>query len=212
MNLSPSSLIEFYSQAENLKNTLRHSYTSANRHESVAEHSWMLCLLALAVADQVSFEVDILHLLKLLIVHDLPEAITGDIPVFDKQAVASQAHQDEALAMQKLVSALPQPLQQKFTALFEEYETRQTNEARLAAALDKAEAFMQHNLALNTWTDQDFEYQTNLHHPARKRFEIDPFIIALRDQIDLDTMQHLEAAGLVERAGVDMQKAYRESK
>lgn len=211
--MTPASLIRFYSQAENLKNILRHSYTSTNRHESVAEHSWMLCLLALAVVEQMSFEVDLLRLLKMLVVHDLPEAVTGDIPVFDKQAITEQAHQDETRAMAQLTAALPESLQQEFASLFEEFEAQQTNEAKLANALDKAEAFLQHNLAdLDTWTAQDFNYQTDLKHPTRKKLEVDAFIVALRNQIDLDTMRRLDSAGIIDKAGVDMQEAYRSGK
>lgn len=110
MKITPSSLIDFYTQTENLKNVLRHSYTSANRRESVAEHSWMLCLLALAVVDQMAYEVNLLHLLKMLIVHDLPEAVTGDIPVFDKQAIIEKAQHDESAAMARLTASLPEDL------------------------------------------------------------------------------------------------------
>jgi putative hydrolases of HD superfamily len=213
MKMNSAELIRFYKEAENLKNILRHSYTSAGRHESVAEHSWMLCLLALAVAEQVSFEVDMLRLLKMLIVHDLPEAVTGDIPVFDKQAIAAQAHENETRAMAQLTASLPDGFRQEFVDLFEEFEARQSNEAKLANALDKAEAFLQHNLAdLDTWTEQDFTYQTNLQHPTRKKLEIDPFMVALRNQIDLDTMKRLDAAGISDKASVEMREAYRSGK
>jgi putative hydrolases of HD superfamily len=207
----PSDFIQFYAQAEHLKNILRHSYTSANRHESVAEHSWMLCLMALAAVEQVSFKVDLLRLLKMLIVHDLPEAITGDIPVFDKMAIAEAAHVNETEAMAQITALLPETLRQELISLFAEFEAQQTDEAKLANALDKAEAFMQHNLAsLETWTEQDFNYQTNLDHPTRKKLEIDPFMVSLGVQIDRITLQRLDAAGLADKASLKMQKAYRE--
>jgi len=207
--MSPSSIITFFNQAENLKNILRHSYTSANRHESVAEHSWMLCLLAVAVIDQVEYQVDLLHLLKMLIVHDLPEAVTGDIPVFDKQAFLEQARQNEVLAMQQLTAPLPKGLQDEFIRLHEEFDAQETDEAKLANALEKAEAFLQHNLAdLDTWTEQDYTYQTDLSHPTRKKFEGDAFIEALRDLIDKDTMQKLEEKGKLDKAGKQMLAAY----
>ena len=38
--------------AENLKNNTRHSWTSENRHESVAEHSWRVALMAYFVKDE----------------------------------------------------------------------------------------------------------------------------------------------------------------
>ena len=44
--------IEIMSVAEKLKNNTRHSRTSSNRHESVAEHSWRLSLMAYLVKDE----------------------------------------------------------------------------------------------------------------------------------------------------------------
>lgn len=39
-------LLNALSVAERLKDTTRHCYTSKGRHESVAEHSWMMTLMA----------------------------------------------------------------------------------------------------------------------------------------------------------------------
>ena len=72
-------VLEFLRAAEQLKNTLRSGYTSGGRQESVAEHTWRLCLMAMLIGRYVA-DVDLLRLMKMCLVHDLGEAIEGDIP------------------------------------------------------------------------------------------------------------------------------------
>ena len=79
--MDPRRLIEIMSVAEKLKNNTRHSWTSSNRQESVAEHSWRLSLMAYFVKDEFP-EADISKVILMCIFHDLGEAITGDIPSF----------------------------------------------------------------------------------------------------------------------------------
>lgn len=71
--------LRFIREAERLKNTLRSAHTSAGRHESTAEHTWRLALLALVLADEKP-ELDLSKVLSMCLVHDLGEAYEGDIP------------------------------------------------------------------------------------------------------------------------------------
>ena len=91
--------IEIMSVAEKLKNNTRHSRTSSNRHESVAEHSWRLSLMAYLVKDEFP-DADINKVILMSIIHDLGEAITGDIPAFKKTA------SDEIIENIKVFSSL----------------------------------------------------------------------------------------------------------
>lgn len=203
----PRSIIEFMTFAEGLKNVLRHSYTTGGRLESVAEHSWSLCLLAMAVFDTLELEVDQLHVLKLLIAHDIPEIITGDIPVFEKLQIAEQAAADEEKAVQQLAQMTP--IGAELAALCHEFEMGDTNEAQLARALDKLEAHMQHNTAdIGTWDQNDFDYQTDLRSPIRKRFDIDPLLQALKAQLDRDTLRKIADAGMLHRANDDAVRTF----
>ena len=76
-------LLDFLKTAEQLKCNTRHSYTSNGRLESVAEHSWRLALMAMLVGDEFS-ELDMDKVIKMCLIHDMGEAITGDIPAFEK--------------------------------------------------------------------------------------------------------------------------------
>lgn len=71
--------LDFLRQAEKLKSVTRSAHTSTGRRESTAEHSWRLALLAL-VFEQELGDVDICKVLKLCLVHDLGEALSGDVP------------------------------------------------------------------------------------------------------------------------------------
>ena len=80
--------LDFLKVAERLKCNTRHSYTSSGRHESVAEHSWRLTVMAYFMQDEFP-EADIDKVIKMCMFHDMGEAITGDIPAFEKTSADS---------------------------------------------------------------------------------------------------------------------------
>ena len=149
--------LAFLKAAEALKDTLRSGHTSQGRPESTAEHSWRLCLLALAFEDRLA-GVDMLKLLKLCIVHDLGEAIHGDVPaVAQVDRDAKQAR--ERADMLQLTAPLDGPMREQILSLWEEYEEARSPEAKLAKALDKLETVLQHNQGRNP---PGFDYGFNL--------------------------------------------------
>ena len=74
----------FLKEAEQLKDTLRTAHTSKGRRESVAEHTWRLCLMAIVLEPEIG-PIDMVKLLKICILHDLGEAIGGDIPAISQK-------------------------------------------------------------------------------------------------------------------------------
>ena len=83
--MRPSELLAALHTAEKLKDTTRHCYTSGWRHESVAEHSWRIALMAFFLRDEFP-EADMDKVTRMCLIHDLGECFTGDIPAFDKTA------------------------------------------------------------------------------------------------------------------------------
>lgn len=183
-----SGRLDFLREAEKLKDVLRSAHTSSGRQESTAEHSWRLCLMALLFEDQLG-ELDLLRVLKLCIVHDLGEAIHGDIP-----AVAQAAHPDKSQQerddLQHLARALDAPARQRLLELWDEYEGAASAEAQTVKALDKLETLLQHNQGQNP---ADFDYGFNLGY-GRRYTDASPLFQALRAQIDADTQRRLDAA------------------
>ena len=97
--MKPRELIDFLGKVEKLKCNTRHSWTSSGRRESVAEHCWRLTLMAMLCKDEYP-DLDIEKVIKMCLVHDFGEAVTGDIPSFYKTA-ADEAK--EGKAIQKLL-------------------------------------------------------------------------------------------------------------
>jgi putative hydrolase of HD superfamily len=174
-------VLAFLRGAEQLKNTHRSAWTSGGQPESVAEHTWRLCLMALLLADSVP-EVDFARLVKICIIHDLGEAIGGDIPAIHQVPGESKAAQERADLLQ-LLAPLPARLRDEITSLWDEYEAAATPEARLAKALDKLETIMQHNQGANP---PDFDYRFNLDY-GRQHTRGNPLIEAVRALLDQDT-------------------------
>ncbi len=149
-------LLDFLKIAERLKCNTRHSYTSSGRHESVAEHSWRLTMMAYFMQDEFP-EADIDRVIRMCIFHDMGEAITGDIPAFEKTSADSD-HENHV--MDELLDTLPEPYRMDLKELFAEMEALETLEAKIYKALDKLEAVIQHNEAdLSTWIPLEYDLQ-----------------------------------------------------
>lgn len=181
-------VLDFLRAAEKLKTTYRSGWTSAGRVESVAEHTWRLCLMAMLLADRVP-GVDFARLVKICIVHDLGEAIGGDIPAIHQVPGESKAAQERNDLLQ-LLSPLPDRLRDEITALWDEYEAAESPEAKLAKALDKLETIMQHNQGQNP---PDFDYRFNLEY-GKRHTSGDPLIETIRALLDRDTAARAEAS------------------
>ena len=85
------------------------------------------------------------------------EAITGDIPAFEKTTADSE---HENSVMDELLDTLPEPYKTDLKELFAEMEALETLEAKIYKALDKLEALIQHNEAdLSTWIPLEYDLQ-----------------------------------------------------
>lgn len=182
-------LLEILSVAERLKDATRHCYTSGRRHESVAEHCWRAALMAWFLKDEFP-GADMDKVIHMLLIHDLGEAFTGDIPVFDK--TQADEEREEAL-LNAWVDSLPQPFADEMHDLYTEMEARETLEAKIYKAIDGMEAVIQHNESpIDTWVER--EYQVNLNHAIDKA-AFSPYLAGLRQLIREDTLNKIETEG-----------------
>ena len=151
--METKALLQALHLAERLKDATRHCYTSGGRHESVAEHSWRLALMAEWLRDDFP-ELDMDRVIRMCLIHDLGEAFTGDIPSFNKTA-ADERREEELLYA--WVDSLPEPVAGQMRGLYEEMAARQSPEAKLFKALDNLEAVIEHNESdLSTWSENEF--------------------------------------------------------
>lgn len=178
--------IELMSIAEKLKNNTRHSWTSSGRHESVAEHSWRISLMAYFVKDEFP-DADINKVILMCLCHDLGEAITGDIPSFIK---TKKDETVESNAVSQLLNKLPQPYQSELSTLFAEMDAQQSLESKIYKALDKMEAVIQHNEAdLSTWIP--LERELNLTY-GTKEVEFSSYMKELKQELNKNSLQKLQ--------------------
>ncbi|MBE7003289.1 MAG: HD domain-containing protein [Ruminococcaceae bacterium] len=186
--MEPRALLDALHVAERLKDATRHCYTSGGRHESVAEHSWRITLMAYFIRDEFP-EADMDKVLRMCLIHDLGECFTGDIPSFDK--TQSDEEREERL-LYAWVDTLPEPYRTEMHALYDEMAARETVEAKIYKALDNMEAVIQHNESdLSTWTEN--EYTLNLTYGEDKA-AFSPYLTALRKAVREDTERKLEQA------------------
>jgi putative hydrolase of HD superfamily len=175
-------LLEALQIAERLKDATRHCYTKNGRHESVAEHSWMMTLMAYFMKDEFP-EVDMDKVIRMCIIHDLGECFTGDIPTFDKTKVHEE---NEEKLLYSWVRTLPENYANEMIALYEEMAGRKTIESKIYKAIDGLEALIQHNISdLSTWIPKEYELNKTY---ADDKVAFSEYLTELREEIRKDTM------------------------
>jgi len=117
------------------------------KRDNVAAHIWRMALLSYIVAEQFvrsgELKLDVLKVIKLALVHDLPEALVGDTS-FDKVYLGQTIKEDKSLgeheAIRKLGAMLPEGLDDEVVELWEEYESSNSLESKFVKIMDKLEA------------------------------------------------------------------------
>ena len=183
--MEPRKLLDILEVAEKLKDATRHCYTRGGRHESVAEHSWMMTIMAFFIKDEFP-EVDMDKVIKMCIIHDLGEAFTGDIPSFDK---TEKDEKMEERLLYNWVKTLPSNYADEMFALYDEMAKRETMEAKVYKAIDGLEAVIQHNFSdLSTWIPKEYELNKTY---ANDKVSFSDYMVALREEVRKDTIEKL---------------------
>lgn len=188
--MTPQEVLEILHVAERLKCNTRHCDTSTGRRESVAEHSWRLCLFAMLLEQEPEFRsLDTDRVLRMCLIHDLGEAFTGDIPAFSKSA---QDEGREQGLYEDWIAQFPPANRAQFQALLAEMTALATPEAKLYKALDKLEAVIQHNEAsLDSWLPLEYDLQRTY---GQEAVQFSPYLRALKAEIDRWTEKKIAAA------------------
>lgn len=194
----PKNILTFYREAEKLKSVLRHSSLSSGRQESVAEHTWMMMLLAMVLMPQLDKPMDQVKVLKMIVIHDLAEAVTRDVPVWEGVKDKAKKIELERSVMEQMLANLDSQTQHEFMALWEEYETRESFEARFVKALDTLDVVAQHNTAaISTWDDNDYLWQIS---PLQDSFfDLDPLLRHIKDELDTWSIDKVNKEGNLEK-------------
>ncbi len=137
-------LLQFYLLATELKDKIRSGWKVWNidrqRVESVAEHIYGTCILAISIDSQFELDIDLYKVIIMLMLHEIEEIKIGDLTPFDKvtkeekRKIGKQAVEEVLITLDKKV---------QYIELIEEFENMKTNESMFAKMCDKLEADIQ---------------------------------------------------------------------
>lgn len=145
---------EFIAEIDRLKTVLRrNTLIDKSRRENSAEHSWHISMLAVVMAEYADEPVDIAHVIKMLLVHDVVEVDAGDTFTYDEDAGLDKEERERAAA-DRLFALLPDDQAQQFRALWDEFEAATTPEAKFANAMDRVQpVFLNYRTNGGTWKE-----------------------------------------------------------
>lgn len=149
----------FLKEIDKAKQVLRQNHIlDGSRRENDAEHSWHLAMMALTLQEHAPQNLDMLKVLTMLLIHDLVEIDTGDIFTVDLQETTRQQKlETERQAAKRIFGLLPLEQGSTFLALWEEFEVRETPEAKFATALDYlGGVFPNYHNQGGVWRERDF--------------------------------------------------------
>ncbi|MDO5155239.1 MAG: HD domain-containing protein [Eubacteriales bacterium] len=121
--------------------------TDAVRKENDAEHAWHMAIMVLLLNEYANEDIDKLRTMSMLLIHDLVEIYAGDTYAYDEEGKKTQEIREQEAA-KRLFGMLPEDQRDEMKALWEEFEDRQTKEAKFARTLDNIQPMM-----LNAATD-----------------------------------------------------------
>ncbi|MGD6846530.1 HD domain-containing protein [Rossellomorea aquimaris] len=189
-------ILELIKLGEKIKSEMRHSWLSNGRQESVAEHTWRVSLMEMLIEPYLTQKVNSAKLLKMIIIHDLVEAEAGDIPAFDTmndRIAKEQKAINERKSIERIRDMLGNALGNELYTLWYEFEEKATYEAKVANALDKLEAQIQHNEAdLSTWLDIEHKMSFMMD----KHVGFDQTLQLFKDIIEDEAEVKLKEAGI----------------
>lgn len=185
-------ILDLLALSERLKRELRHSWLADGRRESVAEHTWQMAFMALLVHRRLEQPTDLLCTLKMILVHDLVEAIAGDVPFFEGGERQAGKAAREAAAIEEIRVRIGGAEGRDLHELWLAFEAGTSQEAKVARAIDHLEVQIQHNLAdLATW--EPVEYGL-IHTKMTGPCAFDPFLAALARRITAQAEAKIAAA------------------
>jgi putative hydrolase of HD superfamily len=151
--------INFIKEIDKLKYIQRKTKLfNSDRNENDAEHSWHLAMMTVVLVQHADFEIDVLRVLKMVLIHDIVEIDAGDTFIYDTAKNHSNAD-EERIAANRIFGMLPKAQAEEFISIWEEFEMGETNEAKFAKSMDRLEPLLQ-NTSNNggTWAEFNVSY------------------------------------------------------
>jgi putative hydrolases of HD superfamily len=135
--------MRFVAEIDKLKNVLRQTMLAGpGRRENSAEHSWHLAVMAMVLGEHAPSGTDIGRVIAMVAVHDLVEIDAGDLFLYADDAQQARQEEAERAAADRIFALLPPDQAASLHALWDEFEERQTREARFARGLDRLQPML----------------------------------------------------------------------
>jgi putative hydrolase of HD superfamily len=137
-------LSPFFHSVLQLKSVRRAGWVSKVKvkgAESVADHSFSMCAMAMLLADMLGLDAQ--KAMKMVILHDLAESIVGDYMPGDVSA--NQKLEQEKKAMKSILLGLPKNIRSGYEKIWLEYLQNKTEIAKFVHRIDKLEMALQAN-------------------------------------------------------------------
>ncbi len=135
--------IQFLMEIDKLKHVFRRTkLLDGSRYENDAEHAWHLALMAMILSEHSNEPLDLPKVIKMVLIHDLVEIDAGDFFLYDDDLV-KEKEKKEREAATRVYGLLPEDQRQELIDLWDEFERKQTAEAKFAGALDRLEPLIQ---------------------------------------------------------------------
>ena len=152
--------VAFIHEIDKVKYILRKTkLLNSERNENDAEHSWHLAIMAIILAEYANEPVDILKVVKMLLIHDVVEIDAGDIFLYDT-TISHTNTEAEQKAAERIFGLLPAEQSAELIALWNEFESGITMEAKFARAMDRLEPLLQNiSNGGGTWKEFDVRYE-----------------------------------------------------
>jgi len=141
-------LLDFYVEINKLKETTRYKTSPKHIQDDSASHSWKVTLMALHLIEKLSIKgLDKLKVVRIALVHDLPEYLFGDTPSLSIR-LGKKTKKQKKVEEDKAINTLSKKYSfgKNLKRIWQEYETGKTREAKFVKAVDKLEG-MSHILA-----------------------------------------------------------------
>lgn len=135
-------LFDFFYLVSELKKIPRKGWISkvgVEHPESVADHSYGTAIMAMVFSD--SQKLDTGKILRMALLHDLAESITGDFMPEEISKENKAVAEDDA--MKEILSKLPNDLAKQYENIWYEYTKAITKESILLHEIDKLEMAIQ---------------------------------------------------------------------
>lgn len=173
--------LRFIEKIDEFKNIKRHTSVKGRKeNENDAEHSWHMAMWFLIFRDLFGSKINDAKILKMILIHDLPEIYSGDMLAYAK---GKKQKEKEIKSAKKIFKEMPDKLSREYLKLWNEYEIGKTKEAKIAKSFDKLQPFLQ---SISTsgviWKKKKITYDM-IDNNKRKHMEYDKNVMEIYENL-----------------------------